>query len=148
MVGNDGDPGSTPGGGAPPGVQAVQRLLTGALIAVMTVVAVALTLAVRGITGMEPDFVLRVLAGATVIGAAAGGWIGRHRSWLAGGLSGAAGTAGFVVMTLRTAGACERLDLAAQAAALRDPLVWLAPAVLAVSVLAGWGAARLRRALS
>jgi hypothetical protein len=126
----------------------VQRLLTGVLIAVMTVVAVAMVLAVRGIPFMDAGFVLRLLAAAAVVGTVAGSWIGGDWPRLAALLCGGCATAAFLALVLRTAQACERLDLGARAAALEEPLLWLVPLVLVVAVVAGWGAGRLRRALS
>ena len=137
------------GGGPRPVLPRVQRLLTGVLIAVMTVVAVAMVLAVRGIPYMDAGFVLRLLAAATLVGSLAGSWIGGgHWPRLAALSCGGAATGAFLALVLRTARACERLDLGVRAAALEEPLAWLVPLVLLVAVVAGWGAGRLRRALS
>jgi hypothetical protein len=137
------------GGGSSPVLHRVQRLLTGILIAVMTVVAVAMVLAVRGIPYMEAGFVLRMLAAATLVGTLAGSWIGGGR-WprLAALVCGASATGAFLALVLRTSRACERLDLGVRAASLEEPLPWLVPLLLLVAVVAGWGAARLRGALS
>jgi hypothetical protein len=121
---------------------------TGALIALMAVIAVAITLALRGITGMDPGFVLRLLAAAALAGAAAGGWIAGRRPQLAGLVTGAAGTAGFLLMVTRTAVASRNVGQPAAAAELSEPLIWLGPLLLVATIALGWATARLRVFLS
>jgi hypothetical protein len=123
-------------------------LATGALIALMAVIAVAITLALRGITLMDPGLVLRMLGAAALVGAAAGGWIAGRRPWAAGLLNALAGTGGFTLMVTRTASACREIGQPVAAAALADPLPWLVPLLLVTTGLLAWGAARVRLELS